>query len=367
MSTVARAVIIGLFTLILTLMMTGIASAYVPVRYAGNETGAMTEENLTATGIPAITEQDALAALAEIQKDIEDMKYAKIGTVYMQDRLYEAKEAYTGRNITQILAEINKLSNESRREYADLLIEATKNLAQNKTKIGENYTKTVEIAANVRARKNQAFAMMDELTLLELKIASLNRKIADYTESDRIYDRARAAFNEERYDESAGLINQTYSKITEITVESSRTRAVLKASQRTIGKLIQKYWPELIIAFIILSIIGIYGYDKIRYYKLRRRTKEMLAEQKAIDRLLKKAQAEYFQEGKISKATYTMKMTQLKERKSAIRSEYPVLEKELQDMKKPFALRAAKRLTNIIKRFIKPKERGKTENGKKEG
>ena len=363
MSAVARAIIIGLSTLILILMITGIASAYVPVRYAGNETGAITEENLTATNsIPVITEEDALAALAEIQKDIEDMKYAKIGTVYMQDKLYEAKEAYTGRNITQILAEINKLSNESRREYADLLIEATKNLAQNKTKIGENYTKTVEIAANVRARKNQAFAMMDELTLLELKIASLNRKIADYTESDRIYDRAREAFNQERYDESAGLINETYSKITEITVESSRARAVLKASQRTIGKYAQKYWPELIIAFIILGITGIYGYDKIKYYRLHKRTKEMLAEQKAIDRLLKKAQAEYFQEGKISKATYTMKMTQLKERKSSIRSEYPVLEKELQDMKKPFALRAAKRLTNIIKRFIKPKERGNSKS-----
>src|SRR3990167_3677688 len=67
---------------------------------------------------------------------------------------------------------------------------------------------------------------------------------------------------------------------------------------------------------------------------LRRRINHLMIEQEVLSGIMKKAQKEYYQDKKITKSMYTMKMELYSSRIEEIKAILPVLQKELQKKKK---------------------------------
>jgi hypothetical protein len=328
------------------------------------ELGQKAAENTTvpvgvaeAPPVKIITEAEAFNALVQAQDDAAEMQAAGLGTDFVNDKLMEAKDAFAGANVSQALQQIGETKSEEQKKYAMGLylaaLEAARTEAgENYTKIGENYTKVVEISDLIRSRKEQAYKLMDDLELLELDMNALNKTIANYSLSDYLYIKARTAFQEERYEESRGLINQTYASITTITIESTRLRALLKASRRTIVNFTREHWLGIIITLAVLLTLGAYAQDKAALIRLKRKIKDMNIEDSTLLKLMKEAQKDYYQTGEISRKMFDIKMQKYKERKTEIKERLPVLNAEKKEHDKLFVLRMISWLPIKIRKFI---------------
>lgn len=332
---------------------------YVPVIEMGKKAieNITVPENVTAPPVKIITEEEAFNALVQAQDDVAEMQAAGLGADFVNDKLMEAKDAFAGANVSQALQQIGETQSEEQKKYAMGLylaaLEAARTEAgENYTKIGENYTKVVEISDLIRDRKEQAYKLMDDLELLELDMNALNRTIANYSAADYLYEKARTAFQEERYEESRDMINQTYESITTITIESTRLRALLKASKRTIVNFAREHWQGIIITAVVLVILGLYVYDKASFIRLKRKIKDMTIEDSTLMKLMKEAQKDYYQEGEISRKMFDIKMQKYKERKTEIKEQLPVFNAEKKEHEKLFVFRLIGGVLRKIRKFI---------------
>ena len=306
------------------------ASKYVEVIEMG--------ENTTEAA-PKITEEDAFHALVRAQEDIAQMQRANLGIVFTTDTLIKAKKAFAGENITAILQEIEKINDTAKKQYAMTLYLATLKAAAGETKVGENYTQVLELCDLIRQRKDEAYKLMDDLQLLKMELNSLNRTIANYTPADKLFADATTAFKEERYEEARQDISETYEVIQTITIESTRMRALLKASRRNLKNFVKDNWGKLIIGAIVLIFIICYIIDKKRYFKLKHKIKDWKIEQNVLQKLTKQAQRDYYQKGSISKSMFDIKLKKYKARETTIKEQMPVLLANKKKYQWPFIFR----------------------------
>lgn len=265
-----------------------------------------------------ITQEDAKQALDLANEIVSELARQGFSNLYVRDKYLEAKQAFEGENITKILAQINSIQNLTKRNYALSLLFGAKqvlnssNLTQEK--VGNNYTKVFEYAIDIQKRQQETYNLADAIKVLEFVVVPLNRSVINFSEVDAQFLDIRKKFKNEQFEGLLDLINSTYKKIDQTIVESTRARAIYKASKRTLIDFVGNNYKALIISASILLVAGLILFNELRIISLSKKVISKETEKKILFSLIKKAQVEYFTDGKISKRMYDSKIKQYREK-----------------------------------------------------
>lgn len=267
-----------------------------------------------------ITEKDAFYAILNAEEDMQELKNEGFNTVYIRDRLIDAKTAFYGDNHSNLLVEVNEsITEEERKERALELLNESKNYTNEKE---SNYEKVVDLAGEISRQKNRTYALHDEIVLAEKEIERANKTL-DVEEAKKELELAKEEFEAERFNETATHLSRIQPILEEERAESSRIN-VLRENSITF---LQRYWKEIIVgsAVSVLSVVIAYGFWKKR--AIKKQLKRMKTEKKTIEKLLKKIQEERFVEKSLSSAVYKVRSEQYKKRLERLKAQIPVYEK----------------------------------------
>jgi len=243
---------------------------------------ASSDENLNGV---AATEEDALQAISDSEEIIQEMKEYNLSTVYVNDLLTEARRALEKKN------------------YAGVL----------------NY------AEQIKERKEKAFEIYDTFSITKMSLEKYEGRGIDMNESRSLFEMAKTAFYEDRYEEAENLLQETRSSIDSIVSEFS----IVKNLRKSALSFIQRDWYYILAVLLVSATVIYFGYKKAESNSTRRKIRRMKAEKIALNGLMKKAQIERFKENKISALTYNLRIKKYREKLAEIDEDLPVLEKNL--------------------------------------
>jgi len=278
------------------------------------------EEDIESTA-KEVTREDAIAAISQAEIDIQEMEEAGLGIVYVNDTLLEAQKALERADYAELLKTEN---------YTNELVKEAKAALEGLDWKGFTYTEVLTYTDEIAQRKEQAYAISDSLRAVELKLEDFKKQGVETEEVDELFESAGITFKEERYTEAEKLIEETDAELEASKAEMTSLTAIRAASKT----FIQRNWWKLIIAGIILSIAGWFGYKKYALIRAKSKLKHLKAEKETLTQLMKKAQRERFEEGSIPESTYTIRMDKYREKMAKAKQTIPVLRAILGGRKK---------------------------------
>lgn len=277
-----------------------------------------------------ITQELALNAILQAEKDMEEMQVAGFGIAWVNDTLIEAKKYFEGENYTALLGEIYKISDLEKREKAKTLVIE----AQKKIGVPVDYELVLEKTKVINERKAQAYEIKDLIRAAELRIKDFAQTGLNATALFELLSNAKTEFKEERFEDSIGLLNKIEPKINEIESENTLVKTIYRVGKETTINFIKEHYIAIIITLIILIIIFLLSYNRVMVKILKRKLYDMGVEKDVLTELIKKAQSDYYSKGIIPKKTYEIKMSKYKERMQQIKEQLPVLQARLDKLSK---------------------------------
>jgi len=293
-----------------------------------------------------ITQEIALNAILQAEKDMWEMQEAGFNVVWINDTLIEAKKYFEGEDYTALLQDIRKISDSEAREKAKTLLME----AQKKIGVPVDYKKVLEKTKAINERKIKAYEITDYIRASELRIDEIKEaeqqietpkkntvgrafglgmsysETIDTTPIDEILSNAETEFKEERYDNAVELLAQIEPKIDEIKSENTLVKTIYRAGKDNIISFIKENYPILLMFLGLLLVTFILTYNRIMMAVLRRKIKDMKIEKDVVMELMKKAQRDYFAKGDITKQTFEIKMAHYKDKMAEIKQKLPVAE-----------------------------------------
>jgi len=275
------------------------------------------------------TQETALNALLQAEKDMQEMRSAGFGVVWVNDTLIEAKKYFEGEDYTDLLKDLMRIRDPEKREKAKALIIE----AQEKIGYPVDYEKVLEKTKEISKRKAQAYDITDSIGVYGSRIKKFEDTM-DMTEALEILDKARTEFEEERYDGAVKLLSQIDQKIEDIRSENTIVRALYRASKETTLNFIKEHYIGISITLIIFIAVFLLSYNRIRVKTLNKKIKDMEIEKQVLTELMKKAQTERYKKATMPKKTYDTKMARYKERIQQIKQQLPVVQARLDKLAK---------------------------------
>jgi hypothetical protein len=279
-------------------------------------TGFATLENQTDYSSINFTKKDALLGIDESEKIIINMKDNNFSIIFMNDTLNQAKKI-----MEQIkYAETLKDKSASRQILRE---------AENALKFVDlktlNYNEVIVYTDRIKSREEQAFNIYDSILIAKNKIENYKTNNADVSEAEIIFEQAKKAFYEDRYEDAQKLVQDAVNSFESKQFETSTLNSM------TIGakNFLQRYWLYGFVFSAIFFIVGFFSYGKIRIISLKNKIKKMNANKQVLMELMKRTQEERFKENKISGLVYNIRMKKYQEKMQDIKEELPVLEKNL--------------------------------------
>lgn len=274
-----------------------------------------------------ITKEMTLQAINESEQIIKEMQEHNFSILYMNDTLIEAKRAFRQAEYAEMLrGEINATEEEKS--------EARKALSLIKWE-EISYADVLFYTEDIKARKEKAFLLIDEIVLEESKINPKEGELYSEAlfspgeevseETKQILENAKIAFQEDRYQDAENLLEEFRVALEQEKAELSTLSGIKKGAKN----FFQRYWIHIIIALILLSAIGYFTYKKFEKRLTKKKIRKMKAEKEVLINLMKKVQLERFEENKISGLVYNIRMKKYQERLQEIKQELPVLEARL--------------------------------------
>jgi hypothetical protein len=282
---VSISIILGLAFFIFNLEQTGITNfaVYNSSSITNGNTNQNSEKNIN------VTIEVASQAINDSEEIIQELKNSNLSVVYMNDLLIEAKKLFDAADYSGVL----------------------------------NYTE------QIKQRRETAFQIYDTLAITKMSIEKYGKKGINMNQSRDLLEKARTAFYEDRYQEAEDLIKQTRNSIDSIVSEIS----VLGDLKKNAVNFFQRSWYYLLAILFVLAIIVYFTYKQVELNLLKDKIKRMKTEKIALDRLMRKTQAERYKENKISGLTYNLRMKKYQEKLAGIEEELPTLEERLKRFK----------------------------------
>jgi preprotein translocase subunit SecG len=276
---------------------------------SGNTTNEKANESII------ITEEMAMQTISESEQVIQDMQENNFSVIYMQDSLTEAKKIFEQARYAEILRNVN--STEKEKQEARVALSSVK--WQNIT-----YADVLFYTEDIKNRKTIAFFLFDKINVEESKV------IGASNETKAIFEQAKIAFSEERYDDAEKLLNDFDVAVEKEKSESSALVGISEGAKN----FFQRYWIYIIVLLIVISVTGYFAYKRFEKELLTKKIRKMKIEEKVLDGLMKKTQTERFKENKISGLVYNIRIKKYQERLQEIKEELPVFEERLEKMRK---------------------------------
>jgi len=282
-----------------------------------NESEIINFENET---LENITQETALNAILAAEKDMQEMQEEGFKINWVNDTLIEAKKYFEGADYTTLLKELEQINDTEKREKTkELLLTAQKTIG-----VEVDYEKVIEKTEAINERKIRAFEINDLIRASELRLDEFKQQGLDTTDAESILSNAINEFENERFENIEDILSSVDTKLIELSAETTIVKTIYRAGKENITSIIKERYRELLLLLGSLLVIAILLYNRIMISILRRRILDMKVEKEILEDLMKKAQIDYFSKGDITKQTFTIKMTQFKERLVEINQKLPV-------------------------------------------
>jgi len=234
------------------------------------------------------TQADAEEAISHAKQDIEEMRSANFTILYASDTLEVAQKAFTS----------------------------------------GDYVRAVSLCEGISELKKMAFDIRERLTALYLNLDNYESKGYNMSRALELHSEAVEDFYSERYSDAEKKIEEAY-KLAEMEREK---RSFIRKIKTASKSFVQKYWIYILIAILVLVLTIWIGYRFINIRYLKYKIHNLRAEQRGIDNLIKRAQADRFKNGKLSESEYEIKLEKYSSRREEIKRKLPILENRLRKL-----------------------------------
>lgn len=260
-----------------------------------------------------ITRDEAVAAIAAAELEVEDLEIQGYSTQLFRDLLAEANNALERADFAKDVD-----------SPQDDVTKQAKKIITSLDEQSFSYESVLEHTDSITIKKQLLFDVVDKLSVLTKKInenSDLNLSTAK-----SMLERANDAFNNERYLEAHELITQIYSEIELQRSELTKVNLMVKTSKN----FFQRNVKPLTITAVVFLVLCIISYYYIRKKMKKNRLKKLQYEEKIITGLMKKTQRNRFEDGTISKFLYNIRMKKYQNRYNDVLKEIKELKHKKQ-------------------------------------
>jgi len=262
------------------------------------------------------TRDDAVAAIAIAESDIQAMVLDNLSVSSVSDSLVAANKALERADFALLLAQ------NSSGELADKAKEILKGLDY----VGFSYDDVLNYTNAISERKSRAYLIVDSIKVLGLKIDDYNYQGVNTTSSEEFLDNAKVSFGKERYDEAQSFISSADSELESRKAEIVAVNVLVNSSKG----FFERNWHQLLFLFVFFGVIGFFVFRKVRAFRLRKKLISFRAQKVAVLRLKKKAQVDRFKKRTLSGMLYNIKMDLYEKKLVSIEHNLPVLKGKLE-------------------------------------
>ncbi len=275
-----------------------------------------------------ITRATALQALIEAEDHILELKSQNRSILFVNDTLLQAKRFYIGHTKNLVYDDIAKEDDQGRSAYLkDIAVIAEQTPVYEVKKL--NLTEVHRLTQRIAFAKQQTFNIIDRITVLQEKEERYRNNKVDTTEAQTLLNQTITSFAEERYDEAQAFLEEADIKLDKARLERSRIKGML-----SLGKnFVERNWLRILILLVILIIIGRPVFKHYRKKWAIKKKNHYQLELKTLQRLLRKAQVEFFSDKSITKQTYDIRTRRYNDKITVIKQKLPVLEAVIQGHK----------------------------------
>lgn len=258
----------------------------------------------------------AVNALSEGEAILNEFSGNNFSVSYMNDTLTEAKRVFEQAKYAEILR--NKSSNYIERKEAESALKLIdwKNIT---------YASVLPYIESMKDRKEEAFLIFDSLTATKSEIKDYETMGVNASEEKIMLDGAKNAFYEDRYKDAKNILG----KINDNLEKKSAELTTLRTLNRAAMNFFERNWEGISIIAVLLIILALVSYKKIRVYLLKRKLEKLKSEEKAIIELIKEIQKRRYVENTISDVVYQIRMKKYKENLNKIRRMIPIVKGKL--------------------------------------
>ncbi|MFH2028356.1 MAG: hypothetical protein ABIJ08_04420 [Nanoarchaeota archaeon] len=276
-----------------------------------------------------ITKELALNAILQAEEDIAEMESNGWGVSWPKDQLLEAKKYLEVDDYAILLVQARKISDlEQRKKAIDLLTAA-------QAKSGKvDYDAVLTHTKNINDRRLKAYEISDFIKITELRISDIESTGLDLSLVSLLLSDAKKEFDGERYNEAISMLQQIEPKIVDIQADNTLAKTIYRMGRENTLNFIMDNYIAIIISLVIFTAIFLFSYNRFMIFKLNTKIDDMKMEHKVLKDLIKRAQMDYYSEGKITKKTYETKLAKHKDRILQIKEQTPVLRSRLNRLRK---------------------------------
>ncbi len=277
---------------------------------------------------PVITEDVALDALIKAEKDIGEISSLGINTFLTNDTLLIAKRYFIGITADRLL--ITTSVNADKSAYLASLLKVFISTPQNEVKT-QNFSETVRLTQLISFDKDQAYKIIDRISLAEEKQNNYKKEGVNISEGAALIKQARTSLIEERFDEAENILDDANIKLDQTKLQEARFKSIFEGTQN----LFQKYWWQSILVIILLAAASPIAVLFVRRISAKRKLVLLKHELESLKTLLIKAQEDCFKYKTITISSYKIKADSYKERINELQILIPVLESASKGEKTP--------------------------------
>ncbi|MFH1065741.1 MAG: hypothetical protein V1734_04525 [Nanoarchaeota archaeon] len=240
-----------------------------------------------------ITRQDAVTSISNALESMEEMQESGFSTVYINDTIIAAKEA------------LQKTDTAIKMQYK-----------------GFSYEDVIYYTNKVQSTKEKAYILADSIRALEIEAEEYKADGIEIAEAQSLIQEAKTAFENERYEEAESIAEKA-----NISMEQAKSRMTIgKAIARSARGFFEENWKQIITLTILILISGTVSGLIIRKKLKKRKLHILTIEKQTLVEMMKEAQRERFESGKISDFTYRIRMDVYKKKLAEVRRQIPVFE-----------------------------------------
>ncbi len=261
------------------------------------------------------------------QLDIKEMQMRNISIVRVNESLQRAIQQYS----------------------AQLALEESSKKA--------DYSLVSKYVLDISQIKSAAFRANDELQIFKDNFAEAGKE-TNLSEMSEDYQAVLTSFSEERFEDTLKLIEQSYTKISDIQSKQTALRAFYDTTSRGIKSFFINNWLEMLIILAIIFFVYLFFGRFIKTAIVKTRISNLYLKKSSLNGLIKKLQNDYFRIGKISESEYHVKIERFKEISRDVERQISIAREDLLKLTKGKKIAPRTNiLDNVIKQEYKKKRK----------
>jgi hypothetical protein len=233
--------------------------------------------------LETITRESAFRALLDSDDVLTELQSNNLSTFFIQDNLLTAKRYFIGKDTTIINQELEQEESRIKTDYLQSLLMLYTESPGHEIK-DLDYSEVIKLTQLIEFRRNQAYNILDTLTITQDKEEEYSQRGIETSESLEFLEEAKISFSEEMYDEAEAYLKEADLKLDQASFEHTRIKGILRLSKN----FFIQYWYYLLIFIIIIAIAAKPVAKKIRKHNAKNKLEKIKSEQQILQDLLKK-------------------------------------------------------------------------------